>query len=114
MNYFTHKLQQLEQVVATLEGDVFALDELLNTDFEANLHVATGEIVFAVLEVDEGAGLFWTLQEVSATVEEVTDSVFVATVEEIRILLFDAKTHVFFFARTNRATEADELIESLL
>ena len=113
LTFFNNPFSKLGEVAKSLELDWFAYDELLAIDCEATLYVAENSVAFAVLD-EENVALFYTLRECATVEEAITDELFVLEVDELKILIFDAKTHVFLFVKERNAAEADELVYSLL
>ena len=111
--FFTHRFEQLEQIATSLELDFFVTDELLAIDPEEHLLVGTEKVVFAVL-VDDQAAVYFSILEVAETIHEITTEESLVTVDELPILLFDAKTATFLFVRVKDVEQADNLIDTLI
>jgi hypothetical protein len=111
--WFTHQFSALEQVADALELDPYVQDELLATDVEEYLLVSTEKVIFAAL-LDQHAAAYYSLLEVAETVEQITEELALVVVDQLPILLFEARTATFAFIKHRDAEEANNLIETLI
>jgi hypothetical protein len=111
MDFFTHPFSQLEVLLQKLEVDSYVEDQVLSIEFEE--HFVTKKLTFAVL-ADEDVSVFYTLLEVSSIVDFITDEIVACEVDDMPLLMLNGINQVFIFVKEIHATEADELVNSLL